>query len=256
VRFSDLIDQKAAGLKRWKTRKQRVKYLPHIRDIERYGMPRDYGKEAMEAYPQVVAKLTRQARISPDEVREIVADAAMETVLQERKGKPVDNVVAFMTIAAKRRIIDAARTPWSRDRIYIKGGDEHDAELERISRRGWLGKPDGYTEDPMEILMEAEEEEIDRIALKNRFNQLNDAPRRCYLLRAEGFSNPQVAARLGISVNTVEQNLQKAFDHLRITPTGQLRRPLFIPMDVTRHHYGLNNRKAPKDVMERVKKRA
>jgi len=235
----------------WKTRRRLVRYLPHLRDIERFAQPRDIAKEAMDACPEAFAMVRGRSNLARDEVQEIISEAAMAAVLQDRAGKALTNLVGFMATVAKNRIIDATRTAWHKNRVHFSDAD-HDKELERWSRRG----PEGFAEDPMEILMKSEEEELDRIALKNRFNQLNHGPRRCYLLRAEGLSNDQVAQRLGISVHTVERHLQKVFDHLRVSPTGRERRTLLVPLDLTRHHYGLNVRKMPKEVLNPVRKRA
>jgi RNA polymerase sigma factor (sigma-70 family) len=207
------------------------------REIEQGLAPRDYAAEALAAIPKLRAALSKFRRKLTEADREDVIAESIMSMLKKARETAIDDVRYFLLSVCRNAAIDLMRSQWSRGATFTDDFDE----LQGSGRIRWTLYAEHHG-DPSLILEQAEDEFIDRRALRNRFNQLTDAPRRAYLLRAEGLSNKEVAARLGCAEHTVERNLQKAFDFLRTTPTGRERRALLVPLDTERHSYGIGVR--------------
>jgi RNA polymerase sigma factor (sigma-70 family) len=244
---------KDSHAKRWVTRRKRYQYgalLP--RDLEKQ---RDYVREGLPLMGEVRRTVATFVRLREDDIDDVMQLTLLSLQDATAKKQDIGNVAAYMRTCARRHAIDTLRSYWSKnvrlptERLHQR----HAADDPDYAPQHGFDRMRSYAHtDPALLLEEAEQEEIDRIALKNRMNAIPPKARRVYILRAEGLTNYEVAARLGRSVNTIEQQMVTVADALRHTPKGQKRRALLVPLDLTRHHYGISVRRNEKEVTRRL----
>ena len=141
---------------------------------------------------RLAAGYTRQTGDQEDLVQEMVI--ALWKALPRWKGETELSQKAFVA-----RVAQYAALQWLRARPPQHSGEDI---LETISC--------------LQALPDAQAEAMQRqAALLSAVRQLADGQRECVLLVLEGFDHGQIAAILGVAVNTVDQRLSRARARLR-----------------------------------------
>jgi RNA polymerase sigma factor (sigma-70 family) len=238
--------------KRWETRRKR--YVRPLLPRELEGR-RDYLREAVPLLPEIRHSVATFSRLRDEDIDDVMQLTILSLQDATEQNKAIDNLSAYMRRCAQRNAINIARSYWSRNVRAPTERLQQTADLYDMDEGPhslFERMPSHAHADPSVLLEEAEQEERDRIALKNRVNMIPPEARRIYLLRAEGLTNYEVAARIGKSVSTVERLMGIVATVLTATPTGRDRRSLLVPLDVTRHHYGIGVRRRERQVTQRL----
>jgi DNA-binding NarL/FixJ family response regulator len=190
------------------------------------------------------------ARFLPDEIEALVAlgelEAAAELLrLLEERGRALDRVSALAAAGRCRALLEAAHGDFQAARASLSEALAQHARIEqpfevartllaqgsierrfnhRAEARGTLTRAlELFDELGAPLWAEKASGELARIPGRARASsELTETERRIAELVAEGFSNKEIAARLFVTVRTVEANLTKVYGKLGIRSRTEL----------------------------------
>jgi RNA polymerase sigma factor (sigma-70 family) len=164
--------------------------------------------EAVEREYAGLRRFIRKRVADPGEAEDILQDVFYELVEAYRMLKPIEQVTAWLFRVARNRIIDVFRRKnreaLSRQSSSILSDDSDSSTLEEL-----LPSPDA---GPEAVYMQnAMAEELDAA-----LDELPDGQREAFVAHElMGYSFQEIAARTGVSVNTLISRKHYAVLHLR-----------------------------------------
>jgi RNA polymerase sigma factor (sigma-70 family) len=164
--------------------------------------------EAVEREYAGLRRFIRKRVADPGEAEDILQDVFYELVEAYRMLKPIEQVTAWLFRVARNRIIDVfrrkKREASSRQSSSILSDDSDSSTLEEL-----LPSPDA---GPEAVYMQnAMAEELDAA-----LDELPDGQREAFVAHElMGYSFQEIAARTGVSVNTLISRKHYAVLHLR-----------------------------------------
>lgn len=140
---------------------------------------------------------------------DIIQESMLRAFLVWSSGKTIDDMELFLFIAAKRISIDIWRKENIIPTVPFAQHEFAEGDTEELSIFA------SWDTDPAQAIEYEQEYAHHRMILRLRKNQMGKRMRQVFELKATGFSQREIAAKLEISENTVEQHLGHAYKLVR-----------------------------------------
>lgn len=180
------------------------------------GMPKTldernaFMKKAFAYKPLLLKWLSHKYKRHNDRVwDDIIQESMLRAFLFWSSGKTIDDMKLFLFVATARISIDFWRKENIIQTVPLGHYEFSDGDIEELS----IFAP--WDADPAQAIEYEQEYELHRKILRLRMNQMGKRMRQVFELKAMGQSQREIAAKLEISENTVEQHLGQAYKFVR-----------------------------------------
>jgi len=186
--------------------------------VQKFGAGREEFVRSMFALRSTIAGYVRdkiQKKLA-HEIEDIVQDSMLATYCAWLNGEAIANLKALLITTAINKMTDRARLVWNRKvnhlSNYIAPRDADEEPVDVLETR--FEAPPEHN-DPYLLLQRAEVDRLRMRILKERMREMSPKVRKCVLMKLDDCSQKEIAEKLGIAENTVEQHLTKAYRILR-----------------------------------------